>query len=114
EGLEPAQWLTRVGVVTRACQVVAAGEGVQLGGGEVDQAGRVPGQQGPLGGAETVAEVLVLPRTDDLLDGHHSLLSGTREGRRPCQVHLPPLVVAPDAGGGDGPASDEGSRSSVA
>src|SRR5262249_9671144 len=83
----------------------AAGEGIQLGGGQVDQAGRVLGQLGPLGGAEAGAEVLVLPRADDLLHRHRSLLSRTREGHGPCRVHLPPLMVAPDAGGGGDPAS---------
>src|SRR5262249_20886596 len=95
-GAEPAHELTPSWVVTRACQDVAAGEGVQLGGGQVDQPGRVLGQQGPLGGAEAVAEGLVLPRADDLLDGHHSLLSRAREGRWRSHVPIPPVVVAPD------------------
>src|SRR5262249_25876553 len=64
---------------------------------------------GPLGGAEAVAEGLVLPRTDDVLDRHASLLSRTRESPWRSRVHLPPLLVAPDAGGGHGPASGIGS-----
>src|SRR5262245_54571712 len=104
EGLQAAL-CTCVWVGTRACQDIAAGEGVQLGGGQVDQAGRVLGQQGPLGGAEALAEILVLPRADDPLYRHHSLLSRTRDGPWPSRVPIPPLVVAPNAGGGGGPTS---------
>src|SRR5262245_51073048 len=45
-GLGPAPGLTREGVVTICMS--PAGEGVQLGGGQVDQPGRVVGQHGPL------------------------------------------------------------------
>src|SRR5262245_12203466 len=77
---------------------------LQFGGGQVDDPGRVGRQLRPLGVAEAVAEVLVLPRTNDRLDGHGSLLSRTMGTLGCSRVHFPPLLVA-RRGWGRGPAS---------
>src|SRR4051812_44146919 len=70
-------------------------DGAELGIGQLDEPGRVGRQLSPLGLAEVPPILLVLPRADDRLPGHRSLLSPHR-ALVPSGPHRTPALTDPE------------------